>query len=479
MTDRLPPLQFENCDVIVKLSADHNRHLLVHSDVIRAGFPTLGPASKPQWNIPETIKHPLTGKQIDVYRLALKSVEHTILLEGKEEVVDPAKGRVFNHEIAEMAVITLSYAKYYGGLERIAPILFRQFESYGQSFWEDVALRPKFYIMLATKTQNSELYSESLRHLITQKRPQERRVMHYTPAHERTRVNDIDRRSAPEVLGMTPDEYSKRFQPRLDELDPTLRLLEIQLLQLQLHTYEYWYDRFRKRASTSLLDLLSANERTFPHHTADLKAAERYDFLARSLWGQWLVQQLAGQKVYATGMGNGRAEPGGPFNTTCRKIVEAAASEDPSSIIGYKCASRLSSLFRLGSEYQPERRVQFRLGSEYQPEQRVKKILDEVVREAASRIEYAFFPSRNRIETGPEGQKTEDFVTWRQCRYAEVGKNFTYLAVRDSDLPWEWEWDEPSALPEVDRAEASEKWLEAVGLVDDVLPMSWQELFAS
>lgn len=83
MTDRLPPLQFENCDVIVKLSADHNRHLLVHSDVIRAGFPTLGPASKPQWNIPETIKHPLTGKQIDVYRLALKSVEHTILLEGK------------------------------------------------------------------------------------------------------------------------------------------------------------------------------------------------------------------------------------------------------------------------------------------------------------------------------------------------------------------------------------------------------------
>lgn len=83
MTDQLPPLRFEDGDVIIKLSADHNRHLLVHSDVIRAGFPTLGPALKPQWNIPETIKHPLTGRQIDVHSLALKSVEHTILLEGK------------------------------------------------------------------------------------------------------------------------------------------------------------------------------------------------------------------------------------------------------------------------------------------------------------------------------------------------------------------------------------------------------------
>lgn len=381
----------------------------------------------------------------------------------QEEVVDPVKGRIFNHKSAEMAVITLSYAEYYGGLERIALILFRQFESYGQSFWEVVALRPKFYIMLAAKIQNSELYSESLRHLITQNRPQERRIMHYTPAHERTRVNDIDRRSAPEVLGMTPHEYSKRFQSRLDELDSTLRLLELQLLQLQLHTHDYWYDRFRKHAST-ILDLLSANERHFPHRTVDQKTGERYFFLARSLWGQWLVQQLAGQKVYSTGRGQDRAEPAGPFNTTCRKIVEAAASEDPSSVIGYKCASRLSSLFRLGSEHQPERRV--------------KKILDEVVREAARRIEHAFFPNRIRIETGPEGQKTEDFVTWRQCRYAEVGKNFTYLAVNDSDLPWEREWDGPSALPEVDRAEASEEWLEAVGLVDDVLPTMWQELLA-
>ncbi|KAI7028419.1 hypothetical protein KC355_g29 [Hortaea werneckii] len=201
------------------------------------------------------------------------------------------------------------------------------------------------------------------------------------------------------------------------------RRLEHHLLQLQLHTYEYWYDHFRKRASTSLLNLVSVKGRTHPKRSANAKAWERYDFLARSLWSQWLVQQLAAC---------------GPF--------QHHLSED-----------RRSGCVR-GSE----------CGDRYQAERRVKKILDEVVREAARRIEYTFFPYTNRIETGPEGQKTEDFVTWRQCRYAEMGKNFTYLAVNESDLPWETEWNEPTALPEVDRSETSVEWLEAVGLVEDV-----------
>ncbi|KAI7457902.1 hypothetical protein KC351_g18441, partial [Hortaea werneckii] len=295
-------------------------------------------------------------------------------------------------------------------------------------------LRPKFYIMLAAKIQNPELYSEALRHLVTQNRPQgwNRRIKHHTPSHERTR--DLDRRSAPEVLGMTADEYAERFQSRLDELDLLLHKLEYSLLSLQLHTYQYPYDRFIHRAGTTFLNLLSVKARAFPRRPVDDKATES------------------------------RAEPAGPFNATCRKIVEAAASDDPSRVIGYKCTSRLSSIFRLGFQYQAKRQV--------------KEILDELVREAARKIEYAFFPNVTRIERGPEGQKTEDFIRWRQCRYAEVGKNFTYLAVNDSDFPWETEWDAPPTLPEVDRSKASEEWLEAVGLVDDVLPTVWQELLA-
>lgn len=81
--DQLPRLRFDDGDVIIKLSTNPDHHLLVHSDVIRIGLPTLGPALKPEWSVPEVIEHPRTGKKINVQSLALKSVDETILLEGK------------------------------------------------------------------------------------------------------------------------------------------------------------------------------------------------------------------------------------------------------------------------------------------------------------------------------------------------------------------------------------------------------------
>lgn len=81
--DQLPRLRCDDGDVIIKLSTDRDRHLLVHSDVIRIGLPILAPALKPEWSVPEAIEHPRTGKKINVYSLALKSVDQTILLEGK------------------------------------------------------------------------------------------------------------------------------------------------------------------------------------------------------------------------------------------------------------------------------------------------------------------------------------------------------------------------------------------------------------
>ncbi|KAI7498574.1 hypothetical protein KC367_g4991 [Hortaea werneckii] len=63
-------------------------------------------------------------------------------------------------------------------------------------------------------------------------------------------------------------------------------------------------------------------------------------------------------------------------------------------------------------------------------------------------------------------RKVIDWVVYRRGRYDEVGKNFSYLGVRNTELPWKREWDEPVTMPEVDRTEASEEWLEAVGLLD-------------
>ncbi|GAB1739791.1 hypothetical protein NU219Hw_g4727t1 [Hortaea werneckii] len=553
--DQLPRLRFDDGDVIIKLSANRDHHLLVHSAVISTGLPTLAPALKPEWSVPEVVEHPLTEKKVNVRSLALKSVDQTILLEGKDVAID-FKERVsktfprsdlasegwpetysyrddvrsnakvakhahhalvallygygiprwspwsnglvdedgqttFNHETAEMAAIILSYAEYYGALERIAPLLFQHLESWGESFWRNVALHPKFYIVLATKMQNVDLYSDALRHLVVQNRPKStRNIMYFTPGHQISR--DLDTRSAPEVLGMTPAEYAERFQSDLDALDSTLYKLEHDLLQLQLHSFYYTYDRTKYSAYTHFLNLVRVNGSMRPDRSANAKAWERYEFLARSLWGQWLTQQLAGEHVFLNTMGKIRASPTGPFNVTCRKIVEAAAMEDPSRLLGYKCASRLSSIFSLGFQFQAEKRV--------------KRILDELVREAARTIETAFAEQEVSTLKGTEttgddytmgdgemtweGETTGeedptvqdkkiDWVVYRRGRYDEVGKNFSYLGVKDSDLPWAGKWGEPVTMPKVDRTEASEEWLEAVGLVDGVLPRMWQEMLAA
>ncbi|KAI7157993.1 hypothetical protein KC349_g5154 [Hortaea werneckii] len=543
--DQLPRLRFDDGDVIIKLSTNPDHHLLVHSDVIRIGQPTLAPALKREWSVPEVM---ITGKEINVHSLALKSVDQTILLEGKEVAIDleervskifpqsdlalegwpvtntyrylvhknakvaehahhalfallygyniprwslNADGlvdedgkSVFNHETADMAAIILSYAEYYGGLERIAPLLFQHLERWAQYFWLDVALHPKFYIMLATKMQNVDLYSDALRHLVVQNRPKStKNTMQYTPKT----TQDCDKRPAPEVLGMTPAEYAERFQPDLDALDFKLHKLEHDLLGLQLHRFFYSYDRRKYVARTHFLNFIRVKGSMRPNRSANAKAWERYEFLARSLWGQWVTQQLAGEQVYLNAMGKVRADPTGPLNVTCRKIVEAAASQDPSRLLGYKCASRLSSIFSLGFQFQTEKRV--------------KRILDELVREAARTIERAF---SERELSGVKGSETMgvgettgnwneeaagegdptgldrsiDWVGYRHGRHDEVGKNFSYLGVKNTDLPWEGMWDSPVTMLEVDRTEAYEKWLEPVGLLDQCVIVYVAELLA-
>ncbi|KAI7205550.1 hypothetical protein KC316_g188 [Hortaea werneckii] len=545
--DQLPRLRFDDGDVIIKLSTKPYRHLLVHSDVIRIGLPTLAPALKPEWSVPEVIEHPRTGKKINVHSLALKSADQTILLEGKEVainleervskifprsdlvlegwpdtnsygndvhsnaeiakhahhalvallygyhiprwsihaggLVDEDREKTFNHETAEMAAIILSYAEYYGGLERIAPLLPQHLECWGESFWRHVALHPKFYIMLATKMQNVDLYSDALRHLVVQNRPKStENIMHYTPSYQTTQ--HFDRQPAPEVLDMTSAEYAERFQPDLDALDFKLHKLEHDLLALQLHSFSYSYDRRKCVARTHFLNFIRVKSSMRPDRSANAKAWEHYEFLARSLWGQWLTQQLTGEQVYLNTMGKVRANPTGPFNVTCRKIVEAAATEDPSRLLKYKCASRLSSLFSLGFQFQAERRV--------------KRILGELVREAARIIEAAFVERETGSVKGSEttgegeqtwgfetagegdltGQDNIDWVVYRRGQYDEVGKNFSHLGVKNTDLPWEDKGGESVTMPEVDRTEASEEWLEALGLMDGVLPRMWQELLA-
>lgn len=80
---KLPALRFDDGDVVVKLGIEPESHLLVHSDMIKVAMPTLAPMFKAEWSTPETIVHPTKGKEVKVYSLGMKSVDNTLLLEGK------------------------------------------------------------------------------------------------------------------------------------------------------------------------------------------------------------------------------------------------------------------------------------------------------------------------------------------------------------------------------------------------------------
>lgn len=82
----LPPLRFNDGDVVIRLSASPSSCLLLHSDILKKRMPQLAPALAERWGQSDSITHPLTGKGEQMYTLALKPVDGTLLLEGKVRV---------------------------------------------------------------------------------------------------------------------------------------------------------------------------------------------------------------------------------------------------------------------------------------------------------------------------------------------------------------------------------------------------------
>jgi hypothetical protein len=84
----LPTLQFDDSDLVIKLGHQPEYWLLVHAEVLRRTCPLLAPGISDTWNgissAPEDIMHPRTRQTLSVRTKALKIVDETFLLEGKE-----------------------------------------------------------------------------------------------------------------------------------------------------------------------------------------------------------------------------------------------------------------------------------------------------------------------------------------------------------------------------------------------------------
>ncbi|KAI7144798.1 hypothetical protein KC344_g5033 [Hortaea werneckii] len=96
----------------------------------------------------------------------------------------------------------------------------------------------------------------------------------------------------------------------------------------------------------------------------------------------------------------------------------------------------------------------------HEAERRVKLILEEIVHQAARLVEEAFEVKEWSVWDGGVEQR---YATHR-CEYDEHDGYSTYLTLDETDVPWKGQKGEVQCLPEVDMAEASDEWLEAVGL---------------
>lgn len=136
---------------------------------------------------------------------------------------------------------------------------------------------------------------------------------------------------------------------------------------------------------------------------------------------------------------------------TCNRLSEAATRKHPSKIFNSKVSECFACIFGFGRRPHPAERIRY--------------ILNELVREAAQLIENAF---EVRDETAMDGR----ILTYRRARCAGATDAFSYMALDESEVPWEEDktFSEEEANSEtvsVDDTPASNAFLEVPGLLKE------------
>ena len=105
------------------------------------------------------------------------------------------------------------------------------------------------------------------------------------------------------AFDISVEEAEATYQPRLEQLQVAVKVLEGKLLRLQLsNTWAEW-EGDRYQVWTTFLNALSFKK---PTRSEGEKTNERSELLARSIYGQWLVQALHGMRVYTNSRGKRR-----------------------------------------------------------------------------------------------------------------------------------------------------------------------------
>lgn len=192
-------------------------------------------------------------------------------------------------EILSKVVITCAYAEYWGCLDLIGPRLLTVLQS-DPYLWNKVTRLPEIYLALAVKLEDATLYFGALRHSIL------------------SADKSGDWKSLAKISGLDIADLRAFYEPHLaaqhKEVEPKIETIVENLRTLQLQSMrakDYgggWHD-----AKTRFLDALPFKPED---RSEDTKAFESVDYLARAIYGEYLVYKLDGEAVVDSPMGGPR-----------------------------------------------------------------------------------------------------------------------------------------------------------------------------
>ncbi|KAK4500819.1 hypothetical protein PRZ48_009011 [Zasmidium cellare] len=485
-------LRFANGDLLVKLSSDGTLDVLVSTTVITQTCRNLAFVMQlittPEYTtlLSTSTKDSLpdSNQHVELNTLALKFVDGTLLLEGREFQGAPVDKDCLSFDHSAFAIpdwpehafsstqtgndanilaacqylilfkflhgqdFTLdefepwydtvdehninryldhiselcARAEYLGCLPQTAKAIASELCSL-ELFWKTMHQNAFNRMLLGEKLRSKEIYFDAIRHLIASSHGNEQEL---TPLFD--------------YFNLDPASLRSLFQSMLAKQAQVIKDLLDDLRQLALFkSTSTIRGGSRQTSHTTYTNKIRANNGIMS------KTALNVEFIARAHWAQYLAQQETGQHVYDEGFGIKRAIDAGPLCKTFASIEEWANHEHPHLLFGEDTVSILVDAFNLQSDSKDQ----------------LVYWLDMIVEEAHDIIQNAFAMKEVIDDDGVK-------MTWRRAKFDVNEEYWTYLPWDEEDVPWEdeAEWNAAASRSvDFNQTQADHAQLQALGIV--------------
>lgn len=354
------------------------------------------------------------------YHLTLKTIQTKYLIRYNSE--DHKRGYLMG--AVDFICLVAAYAEYYCCLDRVAPALIGMMVHHPR-FWNAVRNDPEKFLLLAIKFRNSDIYFESLRHLIAN-----------APEDDYEQISSL--------LGQTVDDSQAMFGPLIDENRERERTLEQCLLRLTLSEGFAIYNGRRSIPMTTYQNALQYKS----IKSDGARAMERSRRLAGDIFGQWLIQNIHGEVNYFHN--TPRSYPAGTLALAIQKLLDANNTQSPSDI--FSDEHRSESVIDLYVH-------DFAQGNAFNPKKQIKAALEDLIMTAAEII-------RSELPVCDE-QVGAVNLTFRSARCVSSNEvALTYFGLDETDVPWKDEesWEDNIDGLDLSLKPATAAFLAAVGM---------------